>query len=107
VSPSALSRVLRAAADACDQIAAEASAERHEWVDQRASLLGPRRHCRAVQARIAAGSGDAAIVGRRQLLSHAAHAAELSRRASRETPTKKLSVAEELRAELRLVGAAR
>lgn len=106
IAPADLARVLRAAAAECDALAAEASAERATWIDQRQSHLGPRRHCRAVQARIAAGSNDAAIVGRRQLLSQAAHAEELSKSATKPAGAKQ-SVADELRAELRLVGAGR
>jgi hypothetical protein len=106
VSPCDLARVLRAAADACDEIAAEATAARSDWVDQHQSQLGPRRHCRAVRRRIAAGASDAAIVGRRQLLSQHAHSEELARGAA--TPSSaKPSIADELRAELRLVGASR
>jgi hypothetical protein len=103
VTPSDLARVLRAAAEVCEVIAAEATAQRVDWIDQRASPLGPRRHCTAVKARIAAGTTDAAVVGRRHLLSQAALGAELGRSA-RKSPRAKLSVADELRAELRLVG---
>jgi hypothetical protein len=103
VSPANLARVLRAAADECDAIAAEASAERAEWIDQRHSPLGPRRHCKAVQRRVADGSRDAAIVGRRQLLSQSALTEELSRKPSK---SPRESVGDQLRAELRLVGRA-
>ncbi|HEY2408833.1 MAG TPA: hypothetical protein VGI10_22665 [Polyangiaceae bacterium] len=101
MSPADLARVLRAAAYECDAISAEASAERGTWIDQRRSQLGPRRHCAAVKRRMADGKTDAAIVGRRHLLSQTAHAEELATPTTRE---RKLSVGDELRAELRLVG---
>jgi hypothetical protein len=101
-----VARVLRVAADACDEIAAEVGAERAEWIDQHRSPLGPRRHCRAVAARVADGSPNAAIIGRRQLLSQEALSEELARGAKPHS-TKKPSVADELRAELRLVGGAK
>jgi hypothetical protein len=50
---------------------------------------------------MADGKTDAAIVGRRHLLSQTAHAEELATPTTRE---RKLSVGDELRAELRLVG---
>jgi hypothetical protein len=106
VDVSHLARVLRAAADACDEIAAEATAAHADWIDQRQSQLGPRRHCRAVQRLIAAGSKEAARVGRRQLLSQVAHAEELGKSATKPSGAKS-SIADELRAELRLVGASR
>jgi hypothetical protein len=101
-------RVLRAAAEECDAIASEASAVRADWIDQRASALGPRRHCRAVQRRIAEGTDDAAVIGRNHLLSAAAHTEELRRGATRSKSTAMgHSVADELRAELRLLGGRR
>jgi len=106
MSPADLARVLRAAAAACDALVAEASADRAEWIDQRQSPLGPRRHCRAVRRLVTEGSREAAIVGRRQLLSQAALTAELARPVTKQTVTKP-SVADELRAELRLVGGGR
>ena len=106
MNPCEFARVLRAAAAECDAIAAEASAERTDWIDQRQSPLGPRRHCRAVAARIASGSPGAVVVGRRQLLSQAALAEDLARGASKKQPAK-ASIADELRSELRLVGGAK
>jgi len=50
-----------------------------DWVDQKTSPLGPKRHCAAVRRRVAAGSSDAAIVGRRYLLAPAAITDELAR----------------------------
>lgn len=49
-------------------------------IDQRSSPLGPRRHCAAVRARIAAGKPGASVVGRRFLLSPAALSDELAAR---------------------------
>jgi hypothetical protein len=102
MTPSQLARVLRAAAEECAAIVAEASAERAEWVDQSRSPLGPRRHCRAAQRLVAEGSKEAALVGRKQLLSPAAVTAELARCGKRTKPANE-SVAAELRRELRLV----
>jgi hypothetical protein len=103
VSPALLlAEVLEAAAARAREIDAQASAERAAWIDQRQSPLGPRRHCRAVQARLAAGSADAAIIGRRQLLSQTALTEELARSAAKPA-AKKQSVADELRRELHLV----
>lgn len=50
-----------------------------DMIDQTASPLGNRRHCRAVQARIARGEPGAAIVGRRHLMSREAMDDELGR----------------------------
>jgi hypothetical protein len=46
-------------------------------IDQHGSLLGSRRHCAAVRRRIKRGTGGAAIVGRRFLLSREALREEL------------------------------
>jgi len=100
-----LARGVRAFADALAAIDAEDCAERAEWVDQHQSVLGNRRHCRAAKARIAAGLDGAAVVGRRHLLSQSALAEELARKP--EKKPKELSVAEQLRSELRLVGSPR
>jgi len=102
VSPALLARVLLAAAAECQAIAAEESAKCSDWIEQSKSALGPRRHCRAVKRRVALGDGSAAIVGRRHLLSQAAYSDELMRPAG--AKQKKTSIADELRAELRLVG---
>ena len=77
MSPAEMARVLRAAADEADRIAAEHRAERRGWIDQATSLLGRRRHCAAVRRRMAAGAAGAAVVGRRCLLSSDAHDEEL------------------------------
>ena len=104
MSPSLLARVLRAAADECDAIAAEASAERSEMVDQRRSVLGNRRHVRIVQQLVGEGSSEAAIVGRRHLLTQAAITAELAKLGkSKSVKPARESVADELRRELYLV----
>lgn len=98
ITLSQLARVLRAAADECDAIAAETSAERAEWVDQHRSPLGPRRHCRAVRRLLADGSREAAIIGRRQLLSQSALAEELANSAKqRPEMASPRSVGDELR----------
>jgi hypothetical protein len=101
VTPSEFSRVLRAAADECDRIDAEQRSERRDWVDQTASPLGSRRHIGRVRDRLATGRDGAARVGRRFLLSPTALAEELS--AASKVPARAPTIADELRAELRLV----
>lgn len=103
MTPALIARVLRAAADECDRITEEASAELADWIDQSKSALGPRRHCCAVKRRVALGDGSAAIVGRRHLLSQAAFNEELARPA--EKKPSELSYGDKLRAKLRLAGA--
>lgn len=49
------------------------------WIDQKQSQLGKRKHINAVRALVAQGSPDARVVGRRHLLTAAAHEAELKR----------------------------
>ncbi len=93
-----LARILRAAADECDNIARESASERREWVAQAESALGPRRHIAAVRRRMQAGLDGAGQVGRRYLLSHPALAEELGRPV--ETKSDEVS---DLRAELSLV----
>jgi hypothetical protein len=109
VSPGALARVLRAAADEADRIAAEERADRREWVDQAASPLGRRRHVAAVRRRVAAGDAAAALVGRRALLSAQALSAELAALSSR--PRKRVPLVEttatRLERRLGLVGGCR
>lgn len=102
MSPSLIARVLRAAADECDRVAAEQHAERRDWIGQRESPLGNRRHCAAVGARLAAGKPGAAIVGRRHLLSAEALEEELAGGAKRRP-----GVGADLRAALSLVGGGR
>lgn len=53
--------------------------KRVEWIDQRESQLGRRRHINAVRRHVAENSQEARIVGRRHLLTAAAHEAELER----------------------------
>lgn len=104
-----LARVLRAAADEAERAHAEAMAESRDGIDQQASGLGSRRHCAIVSRRIAEGLSGAWRVGRRHYLSEAALAEErerLSRRKPRAKP-KTATVADELRAELRVVGGGR
>lgn len=55
------------------------AAEPVHWIDQRESQLGPRRHRAIVQERVARGDTEARIIGRRHLLTVAAHEAELLR----------------------------
>jgi hypothetical protein len=101
-----LGRIFRVAAEECDQIVSEARAERRDWIDQNASALGRRRHIAAVRQRLAAGDAGAAMVGRRALLSEAAHAAELvtiSKRTPKSEQKPAQSGPEALRAKLGLV----
>jgi hypothetical protein len=73
-----LADILEAAARRARELEAEARAHRRDWIDQSASALGRRRHCVSTRQRVAAGQEGAAIVGRRHLLSSAAHAEELA-----------------------------
>ena len=59
------------------QAAAQAPQRADEWIAQRGSVLGNRRHIAAVRRRVAAGLEGARIVGRRYLLTRAAIDAEL------------------------------
>lgn len=102
MSPSLLARVLRVAADELDAIEAEQRQARVDWTDQRKSPLGAKRHCAAVRRLLADGLPGAAVVGRKHLLSAEALDAELCR--SSPNKAKNKGVADELRAELRLVG---
>lgn len=105
MTPALMARVLRAAADECDAIEAEQQQARASWIDQRRSPLGAKRHCAAVRRLLADGLPGAAVVGRKHMLSAEALEAELQRTSNR--PRKPAGVADELRAELRLVGGAR
>lgn len=58
---------------------ADAPAPRAEWIDQKASPLGRRRHINAVRRLVAEGADGARVVGRRYLLSANAIDAELGR----------------------------
>ena len=100
-----LARVLRAAADEADRIAAEDHAERRDWIPQGESELGPRRHISAVKRRVNAGLPGAAIVGRSFKLSKEAHAEELV--SAGKTPAPKPSITNDLKAALHLVGGGR
>jgi hypothetical protein len=73
-------------------------------IDQAASPLGKKRHCAIVRRRLAEGLPGAAIIGRRHLLSADALEAELQRLSLPTKKPKSATVADELRAELRLVG---
>lgn len=102
-----LARAELAAAEAkvrvLEEAAAEARANKRTWTDQAQSPLGRRRHCAAVRRLVAEGSAGAAVVGRRHLLSTQALDDELARASSRLRPDRSRSVADGLRAELRLV----
>ena len=99
-----LARLLRVAADECDAIAAEERQTKSDWTDQHRSALGAKRHNAAVRRLLADGLPGAAIVGRRHLLSADALNAELRRTSTRTGNVKAAGVADQLRAELRLVG---
>lgn len=103
----AFARVLRAAADEVDRIEAESRNEHRDWIDQRSSPLGPKRHCGAVRRRLAAAQGGAAHVGRRHLLSAEALAEELARLSAPRRAAGKEGVGSELRRALSLVGGGR
>jgi hypothetical protein len=81
-----LARILRAAADEAERIADEQRGERRSWIPQTGSPLGSRRHCAAVDRRIAAGEPGAARVGRRRLLAPHALDEELARVSRGERP---------------------
>lgn len=72
-----LARVLRVAADECEQIFKEDRQDRRGWVEQSTSPLGRKRHAVCVRKRVAMSRHGAAILGRRFLLSQAALAEEL------------------------------
>jgi hypothetical protein len=105
VTPADWARAYRALAAELERIAAERRVSHRDWLDQGASPLGRKRHCAAARRRVAAGKPDAAIVGRRHLLSSAALAEELGNISKpRAKPEPPKDIADELRAELRLVG---
>lgn len=106
MTPAIWARAYRAMADELERIGAEQAAERHDWTAQESSPLGRRRHVRAVRARVAAGKNDAAMVGRRALLSAAALADELAKLSKRASKSAPVTPADDLRAELglRVVG---
>lgn len=99
--------VLEAAAHCARELAAAEKAERGDWVDQRASALGSRRHCAAVRRRLAKGEPGAAVVGRRHLLSAESLAEELRGLKGPRRSAGPESVGSELRRALSLVGGAR
>lgn len=106
ISLSHLASILRVAADEADRLARLEAADRQDWIDQEGSPLGPRRHCAAVRARIAAGLPGATIVGRSFRLSPEALgevAGEVSRpKAKRRTGS--TTTEEKLQEALRRVG---
>jgi hypothetical protein len=74
-----------------------------DMVSQVTSPLGRRRHCAAVQRRVAAGIPGAAIVGRKHLLSREALNDELSKQVianSRARATETPSITEQLAKEV-------
>jgi hypothetical protein len=73
VSPALLmAEAHEAAARRLRELDAAERAEGRDGIDQRASGLGERRHCRIVRDRIARKLGGAWIIGRRFFLSPAA-----------------------------------
>jgi len=62
-----------------DQVVKRLRAHDQNMVTQAESPLGSRRHCAAVQRRVAAGLPGASIVGRKHFLTHEALQEELSR----------------------------
>lgn len=67
------------------------------WLDQSASSLGRRRHIEAVRRRVAARDTGAVQLGRRYLLSQAAHDEEMARLAGRpRRRTREADIADEL-----------
>lgn len=85
-----------------DRVVQKLRAANDDMIGQEQSPLGRRRHCAAVQRRVAAGLAGAAIVGRRHLLTQAALNEELSRpgRTAKEsaTPKEEPNIADELSA---------
>jgi hypothetical protein len=76
-----------------------------DWVDQSASPLGPRRHRRAVNDRLASGRPGASRIGRKCLLSREALEEELATKGRKKgTPDEGESVEARLRRELGLEG---
>lgn len=65
---------------------ANAGAPRVEWIDQKASPLGRRRHINAVRRLVAEGADGARIIGRKYLLTAEALEAELSHVTRGKTP---------------------
>ena len=105
MTPAHWARAYRAMADELERIETEQAAERRDWTSQEVSPLGRRRHVRAVRARVARGDADAAMVGRRALLSAAALAEELVALGSPKS-AKPPGVANDLRSELGLLAVA-
>jgi hypothetical protein len=103
MTPADLARILRAAADEADRIAAEQRAERREWVDQVTSPLGRRRHVAAVRRRLAVATAGVALVGRRALLSSEALAEELDALSTRSRPAQPETGAQRMRRRLGLI----
>jgi hypothetical protein len=104
MNPRDLARVLRRAADELDAIESERRAERRGWTDQSSSPLGRRRHVARVRARIAAGQGGAAQIGRRYVLSQEALDEELTLLSGPKKVEQSESGPDALRRRLGLVG---
>jgi hypothetical protein len=100
----AQARADRARADEWERIADEAKAERRDWQAQTGSPLGPRRHCAAVDRRIAAGAPGAARVGRRALLSPEALREELEAVSKKPKQSKPETTSQRIERRLGLVG---
>jgi hypothetical protein len=62
--------------DLAEEIESERQSSTEDWIDQTQTKLGPRRHCKIVQHRVVNDLPGAQILGRRHLLSPAAHAEE-------------------------------
>lgn len=101
-------RAYRAMAAELEAIDAEERAEHREWTSQVGSPLGPRRHCRAVDRRLAARAEGAARIGRKALLSPAALQEELSALEKKKPTEPKIEgTKERLERKLALVGGPR
>jgi hypothetical protein len=75
-----LTPLLEAFADmVADRVVQKLRATNDGMIGQEQSPLGRRRHCAAVQRRVASGQMGAAIVGRKHLLTQAALSEELAR----------------------------
>lgn len=81
LDPATVEALLGALADAvAERVVDRLRAGEHAgYIDQSASTLGRRRHIAAVRRRLQAGAGGAVHVGRRYLLTEAAHAEEVAR----------------------------
>ena len=100
-------RVLRVVLAEVEAMRAEAKPERRDWQPQTGSPLGPRRHCSAVDRRIATGDPGAARVGRRALLSPEALAEELAAASAKPKAPKAETTSQRIERRLGLVAGGR